>query len=124
MDSLKVLVTQASSSGSIFGFIGGAQAVGVWGIIIVIAAGFVFLAIYMKNLNTNNHANNKQVKVADGKRSGVGFPFKFALPVILISSVITAFAVSFVFQRQVKVLGAKVEASQCQSNVPVVEKVN
>lgn len=124
MDSLKSLVAQASSTGSIFGFVGGAQAVGVWGIVIVIAAGFVFLAIYMKNLNTNGNGNNRKGKTSPVKPSGSSFPFKFALPVIVISSVITALVVSFVFQRQMKVLGAKVEASQCQINAPVEEKVN
>jgi len=124
MDSLKALVTQASSTGSIFGFVGGAQAVGVWGIVIVIAAGFVFLAIYMKNLNGNGGVKKGKEKTASSAGSRTGFPFKLALPVIIISSVITAFVVSFAFQKQMKVLGAKVEASQCQSNVPVEEKVN
>lgn len=124
MDSLKALVTQASSTGSIFGFVGGAQAVGVWGIIIVIAVGFIFLAIYMKNLNTNNHVKNNKEKTSSAKSSGIGFPFKFALPIIIISSLITAFVVSFAFQRQMKVLGAKVETLQCGSNTQVEEKVN
>ena len=121
MDSLKSLVSQASSTGSIFGFVGGAQAVGVWGIIIVIAAGFVFLAIYMKNLNMNGNKPNKEnkEKESSNKSRGTGFPFKFALPIIIMTSLITAFVVSFAFQKQVKVLGAQVEALQHQDNESV-----
>ena len=50
MARLQDLVAQASGTGSIFGFIGGVQAVAVWGIIIIVIAGFVFLAIYMRQL--------------------------------------------------------------------------
>lgn len=47
---LKELVAQAGSVGTIFGFVGGAQAVSVWGLILILAAGFVFLALYMRIL--------------------------------------------------------------------------
>ena len=50
MARLQDLVAQASGTGSIFGFIGGVQAVAVWGIIIIVIAGFVFLAIYMRQI--------------------------------------------------------------------------
>jgi hypothetical protein len=45
------LVNQATATNSIFGFVGGIQAVSVWGIILIVIAGFVFLTIYMKKLN-------------------------------------------------------------------------
>ncbi len=50
MEKLKELVTQASSASSLVGFIGGAQAVGVWGLIIIIVAGFGILILYMRVL--------------------------------------------------------------------------
>lgn len=53
LDKLKDLVAQAGSSGSIFGFIGGVQAVAVWGIIIIFIAGFVFLTLYMRSLRAH-----------------------------------------------------------------------
>lgn len=50
VEKLKELVTLASSSGSILGFVGGSQAIAVWGIIIAIATGFVFMTVYMRKL--------------------------------------------------------------------------
>ncbi len=50
VDSLKSLVTMAGSTGTMFGFIGGVQVVAVWGLIIVLVSGFVFLALYMKTI--------------------------------------------------------------------------
>lgn len=60
MDKLQELVTQAGSAGNLFGFVGGAQALAVWGLIIILVAGFVFLAIYMRTLsNSENHKNSQ-----------------------------------------------------------------
>lgn len=50
LDRLKELVGLASSSGSILGFVGGSQAIAVWGIVIAIATGFVFMTVYMRKL--------------------------------------------------------------------------
>jgi len=50
IDKLEDLVTQSGNAGSLFGFVGGAQAIAVWGLIIIMSAGFVFLALYMKTL--------------------------------------------------------------------------
>lgn len=54
IDKLKELVALASSAGSLVGFVGGAQALAVWGLIIIMVAGFVFLALYMRMLQINN----------------------------------------------------------------------
>lgn len=56
IEKLKDLVSLASSSGSILGFVGGSQAIGVWGVVIAIATGFVFMTIYMKKLMKPNEA--------------------------------------------------------------------
>jgi len=48
--NLESLVAQAGSFGSMAGFVGGAQAIAVWGLIIIMIAGFVFLVIYMRML--------------------------------------------------------------------------
>lgn len=50
IEKLKDMVSQASQSGSILGFVGGSQAIGVWGIVIAIATGFVFMTVYMRRL--------------------------------------------------------------------------
>ncbi|HAP37725.1 hypothetical protein A2574_01725 [Candidatus Shapirobacteria bacterium RIFOXYD1_FULL_38_32] len=50
LESLKTIVSSAGSIGTLSGFIGGVQAISVWGIIIVLVAGFAFLAIYIRSL--------------------------------------------------------------------------
>jgi hypothetical protein len=45
---LKTLVTSAGSAGTLFGFVGGVQALAVWGLVVILVAGFVFLAIYLR----------------------------------------------------------------------------
>jgi hypothetical protein len=52
METLKNIVSSAGSIGTLSGFIGGVQTLGVWGIIVVLVAGFVFLALYIKSLNS------------------------------------------------------------------------
>lgn len=56
IDALKLLTAQASATGSIFGFVGGVQAVAVWGLIIILIAGFVFLTLYMRTLRLEHLA--------------------------------------------------------------------
>jgi hypothetical protein len=48
MGELQALVTQSGNTGTLLGFVGGAQTLAVWGLIIIMSAGFVFLALYMK----------------------------------------------------------------------------
>ncbi|MFA6007403.1 MAG: SH3 domain-containing protein [Candidatus Shapirobacteria bacterium] len=52
MDSLKNILSSAGSIGTLSGFIGGVQTAGVWGIIVILVAGFVFLGLYIKSLNS------------------------------------------------------------------------
>lgn len=67
IDALKGLVTQASSSGTFFGFVGGTQTLAVWGLIIILLAGFVFLAVYMKIIAGNNNSKGGSEKPAPAK---------------------------------------------------------
>jgi hypothetical protein len=116
MEKLKELVTQASSASSLVGFIGGAQAVGVWGLIIIIVAGFGILILYMRVLrpitlknhddqethaehyknneeDTNSH---KAQSRAISKGKGVGKLVQLALIIIVCTvstSAISGFAV-------------------------------
>lgn len=53
MTRLKQLVTDHQSGRSLMGFIGGAQAIAVWGIIVIFIAGFIFLSMYMRTLYTS-----------------------------------------------------------------------
>jgi hypothetical protein len=66
IERLKDMVSQASSSGSILGFVGGSQAIAVWGVVIAIATGFVFMTIYMRKLlgkdSSKNYVLSSKVK--------------------------------------------------------------
>ncbi len=55
LNTMKTLVASAGSMGTMFGFIGGVQTLGVWGLIIVLVAGFVFLAFYIRMLSLQQH---------------------------------------------------------------------
>ena len=48
INDLKSLLAQASSAGTMFGFIGGAQIFSVWGIVFILITSFVFIIIYIR----------------------------------------------------------------------------
>ncbi len=52
IDKLKDLSSQVSSTGTMLGFVGATQTLAVWGLIIIMSAGFVFLMIYMRKLSS------------------------------------------------------------------------
>lgn len=60
IDKLKELVTEVSSSGSLVGFVGGAQVIAVWGLIIIMVTGFVFLVLYMRVLRVQEKPGSKK----------------------------------------------------------------
>jgi uncharacterized protein YgiM (DUF1202 family) len=67
MDKLQELVTEAGSIGALFGFVGSTQTLAVWGMIIIIAGGFIFLAVYMKTLRDKEMAKGKKKKTQPKK---------------------------------------------------------
>lgn len=117
---MKDLVTQASAAVNLFGFVGGAQTIAVWGLIVVIAAGFVFMTIYMKTMI--GKANVEPQK--HNFRSGV-HPVTLAL-VMIVSSAISAGATGYVvnsavsknYEEKIKVLGAQTEKQILPTPVP------
>lgn len=68
LKSLQDLVTQAGSAGTLFGFVGGAQTLAVWGLIIIMAAGFVFLALYMRTIQNGGVKTKSKSKSKKGKK--------------------------------------------------------
>ncbi|MFC1627463.1 hypothetical protein ACFL18_02845, partial [Patescibacteria group bacterium] len=64
LDKLKDLVADAGSVGSIFGFIGGVQAIAVWGLVIIMLTGFVFLVLYMKTISKPKSGDVVKPKMA------------------------------------------------------------
>ncbi len=94
-DQLKGLVTSAGSVGTLFGFVGGSQVLAVWGMIIIMVAGFVFLALYMKLLRNNEkgkpsilaeRGDKKEKEVKQGLNK-LRPSIKFALGVIFLALV-------------------------------------
>lgn len=78
IESMKELVTSAGSVGTMFGFIGGAQTMAVWGIIIVIIAGFVFMTLYMRQLRIQDarRPKNQIQGIPYDESKGEGVPDK------------------------------------------------
>jgi len=54
LESLKIIVASAGSIDTVFGFVGGVQVIAVWGLIIILIAGFVSLLIYLKMIVKSN----------------------------------------------------------------------
>ncbi len=50
LTELETLVAQASSTGTLIGFVGGVSTTAVFGIVLVVVAGFVFMSLYFKKL--------------------------------------------------------------------------
>lgn len=100
IETLKTLVSSASSLGSVFGFVGGAQTLGMWGLIIVFIAGFVFLALFMKNLNQKNPSYDIEEKEEKENfslpKSSFLSPKQFLLILISISTSLLVITGSFV----------------------------
>jgi len=63
---LQDLLALASSTGTLFGFVGGVSALAVWGLIIIMITGFVFLVVYMrKAIGPARKKKAKKDKVED-----------------------------------------------------------
>jgi hypothetical protein len=90
MEKMKELVAQASSANGLFGFVGGAQVIAVWGMIIIFVAGFVFLALYMKMISghkvkhvVDDDSINENVKSSGSHRKGHGTGWKIGFAVVV-----------------------------------------
>lgn len=59
IENLKTVLASSGQTKTMFGFIGGVQTAGVWGMIIVFVAGFVFMTMYMKKLRMQEVAPAK-----------------------------------------------------------------
>ena len=78
MAKLQDLVTQANATGTITGFIGGANTMAVWGIVLIVIAGFVFMTIYMKKL-----MHNEALVHGHPAKKGTAHASTIALPITL-----------------------------------------
>jgi hypothetical protein len=130
IESLKGLAAQGGNASSIFGFVGGSQTLAVWGMIVVIVGGFIWLATSMKMIQVGGTGKKeKESKKGKSDKGSTRTPFiKIALPfgvaivaVGIASSLITSSLVS----NNKKVLGVSEEPTQKTETVieePVKEK--
>ncbi len=70
LETLKTLVSSAGSLSTVFGFVGGVQAIAVWGLVIILVAGFVFLLIYLRMISNKDQANPTVKTTKSSKSSG------------------------------------------------------
>lgn len=119
ISGMKDLVTQASATGNLFGFVGGAQTIAVWGLIVIIAAGFIFMATYMRTI-TAKAASKRSEPVKHVASGGRGMhPLKF-IGVIVVTSTISASVTGYIMNRVVsktyeeklRVLGTQAQEAQ------------
>jgi hypothetical protein len=117
--AMKDLVTQASAAGSMFGFVGGAQTIAVWGIILVVAAGFVFMTIYMKVVikkekSVASAENPSSLLVPEVKPTNRGGSTRFRFAAMIVAASIVSAGASGIFvskimtknfEQKVQVLG-------------------
>jgi hypothetical protein len=91
ISGLRDLVTQASAAGNLFGFVGGAQTIAVWGLIIVIAAGFILMTTYMRTVMGEKEVNEAKEHFEKPKKTdgGRATPLKL-IGIMIASSVISA----------------------------------
>ena len=113
---LKNLVGQASAAGSLFGFVGGAQTIAVWGLVIIIAAGFVFLTIYMRTITNNGRKEalaEAPIKKAGGRKLDQIKLLAMILLATTLSAAISGFIVSKLvaktYEKKLSVLGDNIE---------------
>jgi hypothetical protein len=100
---LKGLVTSASSNNSLMGFVGGSQAISLWGVVVVLIVGIAFLTIYMRMAITRLNKN-------DRKRSSPKVSFHpnhqaLRLAALMIVTMVPTFALTWVVLD--KVAGSK-----------------
>lgn len=99
MLAMQNITTQAGSASALMGFVGGAGAIALWGMILSIAAGFVGITVYMRQMRKHDFADEekkdnskKDNPPADGSSSGIdwGHILKGALPIIIFGVVTSA----------------------------------
>jgi hypothetical protein len=60
--SLKELAVRSSSTGGFFGSIGGVQNISIWGIVLIIIAGFAFITVYVNALRADSRSKREREK--------------------------------------------------------------
>lgn len=109
LEKLKDIVSQASQSGSILGFVGGSQAIVVWGIVIAVATGFVFMTVYMRKLIGLPVHEGKIQRIKINKNHSYADKLAVFLVVATISGLLSSISVKKFVMPQVTTANAKTE---------------
>ena len=113
-DKLKELASEAGSSSNLFGFVGGAQTMAVWGMMIVIVAGFIWLSLSMRAIS--RPVPNQAETPKSTKKHHRWFPFLSSLIVVAGLSAMTTRQVMVMNQPRLTptetVLGTEVQESE------------
>lgn len=99
LEKLKDLVSEAQSSGSILGFVGGSQAIAVWGIVLAVVCAFVFMAIYMKKLLGSNNKQMATVNTNKASKLNSGHSFADKIAIFLVVATISALSSSIAVKK-------------------------
>jgi len=97
IETLKTLVASAGSMGTMFGFIGGVQTLGVWGMIIIFIAGVVFLALYLRQISLPPEEKLKLPGFLEKMMGGKIFVF---ILVLALSFGLAVFGVSLILKER------------------------
>jgi len=112
ISGLKDLVTQVSAAATFLGYVGGSQAISVWGISAVVVAGFAVIAMYLKSIS------GKKVKGVQKESKKAISRNKQILAIVIFSSILSSSASGLVVGKYMtsniknqSVLGAEQENS-------------
>lgn len=97
LNRLQDLVAQSSGTGSLFGFVGGVQTIAVWGIILVVVAGFIFLTLYFKKLGITHPIDSSDPVETTPKLAPVRPGWQ--LPAVIVTSVILTAGITILLTR-------------------------
>ncbi|CAN5351620.1 hypothetical protein BH10PAT1_BH10PAT1_1140 [soil metagenome] len=118
LTGMKNLVSSAGSNNNILGFVGGAQTIAVWGIILIVGVAFVLITIYMRTLI--NKTNQPVLEEENSEKPKKVVHHKVALPklalILIAFGTLTALGSAFVvnnvvtknYEKKLSVLGASV----------------
>jgi hypothetical protein len=122
--ALQNLVAQSSAQGSLFGFVGGSQTIAVWGIVVIVIAGFILLTVYMRTATRKAKA---EIQVPKNQVVHKGIHPATFVAVMLISSVVSAGTTGLVvnnlvsknYELRLNVLGTQTKATPAPEPVSV-----
>lgn len=79
LDKLKEIATSSGSASTLLGFVGGAQVLAVWGLVIILITGFVGLALYLRMIRGGSLKGQESDVKNQGRSKTKSFDEEFEL---------------------------------------------